>query len=378
MRRALVLLSLLMPALVLAQQTPAPTPAPASPSPTGAAAAAPAGDAKKADAAKANPLANAVQARTPEEQAKQSGWLLQVGLETDLGLGTFVDTKSQSYLGSILSVNPMFQTRLFGKGIRISGTAQMAYEYTLPDADTGRRVSFFDVSLGAAMPAAFREPVTGIAMTPSIGLTIPASPESFQATLITSLRAGVTFSRRAGPIDLRLNVSGTRGFFVNPYSAVGRKGADLPRDASGNLTRVCRPEEPHCAFAGWNPAWGVSVGGSAQWRATGDLMVYAGYSYMYTWREAATTVRDEFTARTLDANGNPAAGVGYGRGDRMSTFLGASYQINEHYSMDVGVQSMQAAMTYNEKAGGWVPLFPIFNQYAWPGTQFYLALTAAY
>lgn len=378
MRRAL-LLSSLVPALVFAQTAPpAPPTAPTAASSAPAAAPGAAATAKKDD--KANPLANAVQARTPEEQAKQSGWVVMVGLETDLGAGTFVDPKTQSYLGSILSFNPMFQTRLFGKGIRVSAAAQLAYEYTLPDAATGRRVGFSDISLGATMPAAFREPLTGIAVTPSLGLTIPASPESFQAGLITSLRVGASFSRRAGPIDLRLNVNGTRGFYTRAFSAVANpaytKAAE--RDAQGHLLRVCRDGEPYCAAGGMNPAWGLSLGGSAQWRATGDLMLYVGYTYMFNWREAAATERDEFTAPVLDSNGNNAAQVGYGRSDRMSTFIGASYQVNNNYSLDIGVQSTQAALTVNPAGGGWLPLFPIFNQYAWPGTQFYLALTAAY
>jgi len=376
-RRAL-LLSSLVPALVMAQTAPATAATAGSSAPATPAAA---GTGAKPAAAKANnPLANAVQARTPEEQANQSGFQFQVSFDNWLGTGTFVNPALYSYLASNLTVQPVYLMPFLGKRLVLSATLRGTYEYTLADTETGRRFTFYDTALGASIPAAFRDTkFTGISFSPSVGLTIPSSPESFQAGLITSLRAGVTMSRRAGPIDLRASVSGTRGFYARPFSAVANPSvadpSQAPRDKAGNLTVVSRAGEPFSGWSGWNPAWGLSIGAQAQWRATGSLILIAGYTYLYTWREMATPVADQYTSRALDANGNPAAHVGYGRSDRTATFIDLSYQLNEHYSLDLGLSTIQSPLTPTGQVR-----FPFlsFGTWADSNTTLFFTLSAAY
>lgn len=322
---------------------------------------------------KKSALANAVQARTPEEQANQSGFQFIVALDHYLGAGTFVDASKYAYLSGFLTVIPQY---LFGIGkqrLVASATVRMAYEYTMPDAETGRKASFFDTRIGLSAPALFRDTkYTGIAFSPNVGLAIPTSPESWNAGLITALSAGLTMSRSIKTVDFRLAVGGSRSWYASAQNGV--KASDA-RDENGNLYVVCRAGEQVCGFSNMNPAWSFNIGGQVQWRATGNLLFYVGYTFIKTWRYGSTWFPDENTAKAVDSNGNPVVTTGYGQADRTSAFLGASYQLNEHYSIDLGVSNIQSPLT----ATGQVR-FPFLSFGAWAdnATSLYFTLTAAY
>jgi hypothetical protein len=326
-----------------------------------------------APAQKKSALANAVQARTPEEQARQSGFQFLVQLDHYLGTGTFVDASKYAYLGSFLTVVPRYLFAIGNRRLVASVTARMAYEYTMPDVETGRKASFFDTRVSLASPALFREKwLTGIAFTPNVSLTIPTSPESWNAGMITSISAGVTMSRQVKMFDLIGSIGGARSFYTSAQSGVRASSA---RDENGNLYVVCRAGEPVCGFSNMNPAWSFNVSLNVQWRVTGDLMVYAGYTYLKTWRYAATYTVDEYTPRAVDSNGKPVATVGFGSVDRTLTFVGASYQLNEHYSLDLGVQTGQTPLHPNGQVR-----FPFLSIGAWASnsTSLYFTFTAAY
>lgn len=375
MKRALLLI-VLVPALALGQAA-APTTTP----PPAAASAAPASGAKApaaTSATKANPLANAVQARTPEEQANQSGFQLATTLDHYLGAGTFVDSRYYSYLAAWLTIQPQYLFSLGKRRLVATATIRGSWEYTLPDAETGRRWGIFDTRIGVAAPALFREPNSKIAFTPSLGVTLPTSLESWNAGLIASIGLGVGISRSVGTVDFRANLSGSRAIYGqsgNGYRNPTLNGGSLPRDANGNLLVVCRPSEPLCSGIGMNPAWSLSAGGQVQWRATGSFLLYAGYTYIRAWREAAAPEVDEFTPKALDTNGNPVAKPGLGTSDRTSAFVGGSYQLNEHYSIDLGVSTVQTPLTPTGQVR-----FPFLSLGTWAdnATSVYFTISAAY
>lgn len=322
---------------------------------------------------KKSALANAVQARTPEEQANQSGFQFIVALDHYLGAGTFVDASKYSYLAGFLTVIPQY---LFGIGkqrLVASATVRMAYEYTMPDVETGRKASFYDTRLGLSAPAVFRDKAfTGIAFSPNIGLTIPTSPESWNAGMITALSAGVTASRSVKTVDFRLAAGASRSFYASSQNGVK---ASVARDENGNLYVVCRSGEPVCGFSNMNPTWSWNIGGQVQWRATGNLLFYVGYTYISSYRSAATNTSDQFTPKAVDENGNQVADVGMGHTDRTSAYFGASYQLNEHYSIDLGVSNIQTPLTPTGQVR-----FPFLSFGTWAdnATSLYFTLTAAY
>lgn len=322
---------------------------------------------------KKSALANAVQARTPEEQARQSGFQFLVQLDHYLGTGTFVDASKYSYLAGFLTVVPRYLFAIGKQRVVASVIARMAYEYTMPDVETGRKVSFYDTRVSLSSPALFREKwLTGIAFSPNVSLTIPTSPESWNAGMVTALTAGVTMSRQVKMFDLIGSIGGSRSFYTGAQNGVRASDA---RDENGNLYVVCRAGEPVCGFSNMNPAWSFNIGLTVQWRATGNLMVYGGYTYLKTWRYSATNTVDPYTPQAVDANGKPVATVGLGSADRTSTFVGASYQLNEHYSLDLGVSTSQSPLHPTGQVR-----FPFLSFGTWAdnNTSLYFTLTAAY
>ncbi|MGV3624943.1 MAG: hypothetical protein ACO1OB_29250, partial [Archangium sp.] len=279
MKRALaaILMVVMVPMAALGQTTP-PAPTPTSPDPSATPPAQPpttstgqptAPAVKKAS----NPLAKAVQARTPEEQARQSGFQMITSLDHYLGTGTFVDAERYASLSAWLTIIPQYLFGIGSQRLVASGTIRGVWEYTLPDAATGRRWQLWDLSLGVSAPALFREKwLTGIAFTPSIGITVPTSPESWNSGLITTLRAGVVMSRSVKIVDFRAVVSVARSFhtqtvtgYRNPEFTGGRV-----TDDNGVRLATCRQGEQLCGVAGNNTAWLLSVGGQVQLRATGS------------------------------------------------------------------------------------------------------------
>lgn len=380
MRRAFLLTALLLPVWALAQATaPAATPStpPAEGSSQTPAAAAPAADPKKP----ANPLANAVQARTPEEQAAQSGLQVAVTLDHYLGAGTFVDPKLYSSLSGWLTIAPQYLFSIGKQRLVASASIRGSYEYTLPDTETGRRWAIYDTRVGVSAPALFKEKaLTNISFSPSLGLMLPTSLESWNAGLITSISLGLTASRSVGTFDFRASVSGSRSFYGQPASGIRNptlNGQAAPRDTNGNLLAICRGNETLCASAGMNPAWSFSAAGTIQWRATGSFLVYIGYTYLHSWRNAADGgAPDQYTPQTLTADGQPAVKPGLGDSDRTITFFGGSYQLNEHYSIDLGVYTAQAPLMPDNKH----VRFPFLSFGSWAdnGTSLYFTLSAAY
>jgi hypothetical protein len=317
-------------------------------------------------------LSTAVQARTPEEQAAQTGFQLQLAIDHALGLGTFADASKYARFTGSLTVAPVYIFKISEHRLVASGSFRLGYEYTLPDVSTGRRTQVSDVRFGLAAPVIYRESVTGIAFSPGVSLAVPTSLESWHAGLITNLGANFTLSRTVHVFDLRLTVGGSRGFFTSAQNGVL---ASTATDATGNLLVTSRNGEPVSAFANWNTAWSFSIGGQVQWRATGSLLLYAGYSFSKSWRYAATASVDEFTPQGLDANGNPVARVGLGQADRTAAFVGASYQVSAHYTLDLGLSTVQTPLT----ATGQVR-FPFLSVGSWADntSSLYFTLGAAY
>lgn len=333
-----------------------------------------------------NALANAVQARTPEEQANQSGFQFAFGLDHYLGTGTFVNPQLYASLVAAPSVSA---TYLFGiKGIRFAASARVwaFYEYTLPDTPNGRRFFPQDTRFSLVAPALFRDKaVTGIAITPSLSAVIPTSPESWTAGLITTLGAGAAVTRSvkvgSGGFDFRINVAASYGFFTSPVNGVRNFPTSAPgnRDALGNQIVIGRPDETFAAVNGMNPAFSGTLGGGVNWRTGGNLLLFAGYSYTRSWNNPAVlNAGDPTLPQAFDSNGNQVGRSGAGGLDISRAFVGASYQLNEHYNLDLYLFTLQTPLV--RSGDKWVPRFPIgsITDTASNNTSIIVSLGAAY
>jgi len=394
-----LLLSLVVPALAFADgastppaptnssETPVAQTAPAAPAP--AAPAAPAADKKdekKADQPQqGNAIANAVQARTPEEQAKQSGFQFAFGLDHYIGTGTFVNPEYYASLTAAPSVSATYLFHPGGVTMAASGRVIAYYEYTLPDTPNGRRFFPQDLRFGLSAPSIFKDKaLTGIGLTPSIGLIIPATPESFTAGMITSLSAGLAATRSvnagvAGSFDFRLSGGFSKGIYTRASGGIDKpNAAQVTRDTLGNAVLVCRETDGQCASNGANPNFSLSVGGNMNWRVGGNFVVYAGYSYSHTFKEALAATNDPTLPPALDSNGVQVGRGGLGNADLTRTFLGVSYQLNEHYNFDIYGYTEQSPLV--RKGDAWAVRFPIgsFDNPASNNTSLVVSLGAAY
>lgn len=338
-----------------------------------------------------NALANAVQARTPEEQANQSGFQFAFGLDHYVGTGTFVNPQQYA---SLVGAPSLSATYLFGiKGVKFAASARVFafYEYSLPDTLNGRRFFMQDARVSLVAPGLIKEKNTGIAFTPSALLVLPTSIESFTGGTYFTFGLGGAFTRSVkagkGGFDFRLNVSGgataarpTVGV-VNPQCMQQGMvcGPTENRDPFGNLLVVGRPDEQFAATAGMNTALSGTIGGSINWRTGGNLLLFAGYSYTHAWNYAATaSAGDPTLPQALDSAGNPVGRAGMGSGDLTRAFIGASYQLNEHYNIDLYAFTLQSPMV--RVNGAWQPRFPIgsFTDPASNNTSIIVSLGAAY
>lgn len=292
-----------------------------------------------------------VVARTPEEAAKQMGFALSVDLDHYLGMGTFVNADYYSYFAGGVSIGARLNFNV--KGVRLAASARAAlnWEYTQPDTENARRIAPFDTRLGLSAPVLFREKFTGIAFTPSVGLTIPTSPASWQAGLITAVSLGLGAFRSFGRFDLFANGGFGKNFQTSTINGVR---STTRTDAQGNSLCLSRPGEAYCAVVGNNTNFSVSISGGVNFHVTDEFWIIGSYQFLKAWRYSLPV--DEFTPKTIDSNGATVADA-VGVADRYTAYIGMSYQLDAHYSLALGLFTLAVPKTEDNKAFRF-PLWP--------------------
>lgn len=268
---------------------------------------------------------------TPEQLAALTGVQFNVTLDHSLGAGTFIDSTKYAYLQGTLDVSARYAFAISGVRLAASGRGTVMYEYTPPDASNGRRVTWRDLSFGLSAPALYKNKFTGINVTPSLSLVVPITPESWQATMITVLGAGVGLNRVFGPFIVQGSISGSRSFFASPQN--GTRRSDYV-DAAGNSVYIGRTGESYASVIGNNATWGLGGGLSVTFLANDELSFYASYSLRVGWRNAVTNdPNDPYNPQGMNSNGEPVADVGMGRADTVITSVGANYQLSDHWAL---------------------------------------------
>ncbi len=319
-----------------------------------------------------------VLAQTAEAQATITGWKFSASFANDIGLGTFTNPEqaTASYAGGGLSFGPSFSFRALGKKLAASARMSVGWEYTLPDASTGRRFDWSDLRLGLSAPAVFRETaVTGIALSPRVGFMVPLTLESWKASTITVLSAGLDLSRTFDRVDLLYRLSASRGIHGREF--VATPAASVPFQSN---TVKCRKDDVFCDYGGQNTAWTASNMISATWRTTDSLAFDASFVLSHSWRYPLP--QDEFTPKALDSNGNPVARGGFVRNDMVQVSLGVSYAFTEHleagFSVGYGPGGGALPLVQNNTPeGGWRVRGP-FDYPVSNNTSFSLGLSALY
>lgn len=288
------------------------------------------------------------------DQEAQGGLHYSAGVSSSVGLGTFVSPATASYLATIFNVGASYGFDVKGHKLIASAGWLGYYELTLPDDGSGRRFAPWDIRPSLAAPNLWTEKHTGIALSPSVGLTIPSSIESVHATLITALSAGVSATKKLGPFGLRLSVNGSRSFYALPFNPTWAQTAP----ANEPTIFIGRVGETFINTAGMNPAWTLISGAGVTWSPTKAISVAVGYTYLNVWKYAAADSHDQYTPQALDSNGGPVAREGMGRSDRVIGTIAVSYAINDHFGVDLSMFTAQAPLIKDNHTGLYTPRFP--------------------
>ncbi|MDP1828121.1 MAG: hypothetical protein Q8L48_32900 [Archangium sp.] len=314
-------------------QTPAATPAPAAAAPSAGSA-----------------------VLTPEQLAKLRGFFFSFSIDHTLGMGTFVNPEAFAYMAANVNAFISYRTRLFDKALSIGvqpfGLLGFTYEYTLSDASNGRRLSWSDARVAISMPALIREANTGIVITPSFNVIVPTTIESWGAGLISRLGFGLSMNRNfKTPIGLIIaNFGGlaTIGIYTNTQSVV--RPTTL-RDLSGNHLVLCRTGETACGINNNNSFLAFQGSLNVTWVATDSVFLTVGYGLQGSFRYAAVAEVDQFTAPTLDVNGNPVARVGMVRGaDMQSASVSLSVNLTDAISGTLYLANFAPLLTDDQKS----------------------------
>ena len=328
--KSAILVLALAPILALAKEIPTtnPTAAP-SPKPAAPAAAPTAGTTPSATASGA--LA------AQEEKENQGGPSIGIELDHSLGTGTFVDPSLYSSFGATLSVVPRYVFSAGGLKFALSLAIRGGWEYTLPDSENGRRFSPADTRLGLSAPAILKSDKLGISFSPSIGVLIPTTQESWQAGLITNLSVGFALAKPVGRFNFALTSNGSRGFHVTGASQVRSQATSGAADQLNSFAArkvAGGSDEPFVAFAAWNTAWSFNVGGNISAQATDELSFVIGYTYARSWKYFGVPIGPDERL--------PAGAVyGSGQAERTSTVIAANYQLTDHYGISLSASTLQ-------------------------------------
>ena len=319
----------LAPILALAKEVPTTNPT-AAPSPKPAAPAAAPTASTTATASASGALA------ALDEKEKQGGLSLGVDLDHSLGTGTFVDPNLYSYFGATLSVVPRYVFTARDVKIAASLAIRGAWEYTLPDNENGRRFSPGDTRLGLSAPAVYKNEFTGVIVSPSIGILIPTTQESWQAGLITNLSVGLALSRPVGKFNFALTTNGSRGFHLTGASQVRSQptGASDQLNSFSARKSALGKDEAFVGFSAWNTAWAFNLGGTISFQTTDELSFIVGYTYSRSWKYYGVAIGPD---ETLPAN----AKYGAGQAERTSTVIAVNYQLTDHYGVSLSASTLQ-------------------------------------
>lgn len=338
----------------VAQTAPDSSSATTAPPPAAAAAA---GDLPSSGSVASPAAATAQTVQTPEQQASESGFHLSIDLDHWLGTGTFVNSAYYSYLSGNLIFSPSYGFTLFGKKLMASGFTRVGLEYTRPDNETGRRVSWMDLAASLRAPAIYKIPVVGVSVSPGIGYTMPITMESWSANSYGSISASVGLSRKFfEKLGLRYGISAGKALWGRSFSGISARAADN-RDAQGNRIFLCRAADTYCAVAGNNSDYLLINSLGADYQITEKWSASLGWMLRSTWRAAAASTPDQFTPQAVDSNGNPVARSGDGRSDLEVGTIGVAYAINDMFSLSAGVATFAPPKTNDNKAFR----FPFFD-----------------
>jgi hypothetical protein len=259
-------------------------------------------------------------------------------LDQSLGLGTFVSDKyaRNPYYGWALSLRPRyFFTDNFFAELRFDLSGELTQSYTSSNTYQ-RQVMPSDLFLTLKYQNAYKLPVLGVSISPSLRLGAPTSYESRYRNLYLSGALGLDLqrvfaSRFVLAYAIRFNKNFNRTYTPTLSSTVALARFRGLEDAGGG--EIINGVDNNISFSLTNSMSGTAII-NPKWSLTLQIGIQNAWTY-------ANIAKDEFSSPYAKG----------GRGQRDSTFgtLDVSYQAFEHVGFSLGVSSSQPAKTRDNK-----------------------------
>lgn len=325
---------------------------------------------------------------TAEEVEEQSGWGLGADLDHTMSTYTFVaPSYNTNYVGGSLGVSGRYSFKLSDIKLSVSAKWGVAVEYTSPaDPYTGRRFSHSDLRIGLSAPGILKIPVVDIKVSPSIGLTVPLTAESWNSGLILGASAGLSASRGWKYVDVSLAGSVSHGFYTSTANYGVQQGNIFNAvEGQGRSTILCRTGEAFCGIEGMNPALGISGNLAINIRPIDALSFGITFGLGKTWNYASASPSDpqtEYDCKGTNSRAEPNCrpATEMGARDRMSTNISASYSFTENVAATLYLQNSQQVLQVRTgpTAEGFDSLrFPFFDVASNYGNSTALGLTVS-
>lgn len=298
---------------------------------------------------------------TPEQLAAAGAWTFGLNLDNSVGSGTFANPELFALVVTSFSGSVTKPVRLFNRNFLVNGGLNTSYEFTRPDPlfgnVNGRRFNWSDGRIGAAMPGAIKEKITGISVNPAVSLTVPLTMESYRTGALSSLGASVRFIRQVGPVSVRVGVGGDYAINSSSYR-VDRPVANVIRDGGP----ICRASDPvgSCGSAGLMSRGGVNGNVTALWFISDAIGAWGQIGAGSRWMNPAAPTRDEFTPPGTRVDGSPVAFEGAVPWNTTSSTFGLWYNLTDVFAVSGGIATFGPMRTMDSKAFRF-PLIDVFT-----------------
>lgn len=307
-------------------------------------------------------------------QPASGGFAMGVGVYNSMSHTVFYGPYKSPTVGSSFGLSPTYGFSVAGVKLSASGRAAFSYEYTAPDGPTGngRRWDFQDIGLGLSAPALFKDhKLTGISLSPHLGVTVPVSFSSRWRGTITSLTGGVALARPFGKLALGLNVGAGKTFYGQTTREISET-EEVRRDDQDNIIFICRTDSENCGLRGVPSNYVLSAGASGSYAVTEKFAVALGVTLSKGVRYQVAV--DELSTKKTFTDGTPVADD-FGEEDRMIGSLSLSYALTPAIGMSLAMQNANTPNGHDAR-GIDFPFFDVAGSGA--RTQYALGISAAF
>ncbi len=263
-----------------------------------------------------------------------------LSLGNSMRVATFAGPEHSDFVGSNLSVAPSYSFEAMGLRLAASASASASFEYTTPDNSMARRFNWNDVGLNLSAPGIYKNELTGISLSPTVGLTVPVSRESLWRGSITNMTAGLGVGRQFGKLNLGARIGGSKTLYAQVTQTLSDR-QQARRDEAENQIFVCRSDQASCLLRGVPTLWALSGGVSASYSLMDKLTLSLGLNLAK--RRTFTQPVDEYSSKIQDSAGQSVV-TGTGEMDTMMGSIGASYRV---------MDTVTATFSYAAAQGFW-------------------------